>query len=56
MSETSVDRCYKILHKAGERYKIHDPGTWPRQSKMAFEGKWQELKNWQESLNKGKER
>ena len=56
LSETSVDRCYKILHKAGERYKIHDPGTWPRQSKMAFEGKWQELKNWQESLNKGKER
>lgn len=56
LSETSVDRCNKILHKAGERYRIHDPGTWPRQSKMAYEGKWQALKDWQEKLDKGREK
>ena len=56
LGETSVDRCNKILDKAGERYRIHDPGTWPRQSKMAYEGKWQELKDWQDKLDKGKEK
>jgi predicted flap endonuclease-1-like 5' DNA nuclease len=56
LSETSVDRCKKILAKAGERYQIHDPGTWPRQSKLCHEGKWQELKDWQGILDGGKER
>ena len=56
LGETSVDRCNKILSKAGERFSIHNPGTWPRQSKLAYEGKWQELKEWQEKLDKGKER
>lgn len=56
LSETSVDRCNEILDKAGDRFRIHDPGTWPRQSKLAYEGKWQELKDWQEKLDKGKEK
>lgn len=56
LSETTVDRCNEILDKAGDRYRIHDPGTWPRQSKLAYEGKWEELKKWQDSLDKGKEK
>lgn len=56
LSETSVDRCNEILDKAGDRFRIHDPGTWPRQSKLAYEGKWEELKKWQDSLDKGKEK
>lgn len=56
LSETSVDRCKKILAKAGERYQIHDPGTWPRQAKLCYEGKWQELKDWQGILDGGRER
>ena len=56
LSEISVDGCNKILDKAGERYRIHDPGTWPRQAKLAYEGKWQELKTWQEKLDKDKEK
>lgn len=56
LSETSVDRCKEILMKAGERYQIHDPGTWPRQSKLAYEGKWQELKDWQDKLDGGREK
>lgn len=55
LGETSVDRLREILSKAGERYQIHDPGTWPRQSKMAYEGKWKELKDWQNLLDGGKE-
>ena len=56
LSETSVDRCREILNKAGERFQIHDPSTWPRQAKLCYEGKWQELKDWQEILDGGRER
>jgi predicted flap endonuclease-1-like 5' DNA nuclease len=55
LSETSVDRLREILNKAGERFQIHDPGTWPSQSKLAYEGKWKELKDWQDSLDGGRE-
>lgn len=55
LGETSVDRLREILSKAGERYNIHDPSTWPRQSKLAYEGKWQELKDWQNTLEGGRE-
>lgn len=55
LGETSVDRLREILSKAGERYHIHDPNTWPRQSKLAHEGKWQELKDWQTKLDGGRE-
>lgn len=56
LSETSVDRCKEILMKAGERYQIHDPGTWPRQARMAYENKWRQLKDWQETLDGGREK
>ncbi|RMA66122.1 hypothetical protein [Ulvibacter antarcticus] len=55
LSETSVARCQEILDTGGERYTVHNPGTWPRQAKMAYEGKWKELKDWQDILDKGKE-
>jgi predicted flap endonuclease-1-like 5' DNA nuclease len=55
LGETSVDRLREILSKAGERYNVHDPNTWPRQSKLAYEGKWQELKDWQNTLEGGRE-
>jgi predicted flap endonuclease-1-like 5' DNA nuclease len=55
LSETSVDRLREILSKAGERYHIHDPSTWPRQAKLAYEGKWQKLKDWQNNLEGGRE-
>lgn len=56
LSETSVDRCNKILDKAGDRYRIHNPGTWPKQAKLAYQGKWSKLKKWQDELDGGKEK
>jgi predicted flap endonuclease-1-like 5' DNA nuclease len=56
LSETSVDRCNKILDKAGDRYRIHNPETWPRQAKLAYLGNWVKLKKWQEELDGGKEK
>jgi large subunit ribosomal protein L27 len=55
LAETSVDRLKEILDAAGPRYQIHDPSTWPAQAKMAAEGKFDDLKEYQEVLNGGKE-
>jgi predicted flap endonuclease-1-like 5' DNA nuclease len=54
LSETSVEKSQAILNAAGERYKIHNPSTWAKQAEMAYHGKWQELKNWQDQLDGGK--
>ena len=43
-----------ILDKAGARYKLAKPGTWPEQAKLANAGKWAELKALQDSLSGGK--
>lgn len=55
LSETSIEKAKEILKAAGDRYAIHNPGTWPRQAKMMQEGKWAELKAWQDTLDGGKE-
>ncbi len=54
LSETSVERCQEILNEAGNSYKAHDPTTWPLQSEMAYSGKWEELKKWQDDMLGGK--
>jgi len=54
LSETSVASCQEILNKGGERYKVHDPASWPMQAKMCYEGKWKELFKWQDEHYHGK--
>ncbi len=54
LAETPVDRLKEILDEAGSRYRMHDPTTWPEQSKMAADGAWDELKKWQDELDGGK--
>ncbi len=55
LGATDVDRIKEILAEAGNRYASHNPGTWPRQAQMAADGKWDELKVWQDELDGGKE-
>lgn len=55
LSETPVDRLKEILDAAGPRYQIHDPSTWPAQAKFAAEGKWDELKEYQDMLMGGRD-
>lgn len=55
LGETKVEHCQKILDDAGDRYTVHNPGTWPRQAKLAADGEWQKLLDWQEKLDGGKE-
>ncbi len=54
LSETAVARCQEILNGGGDRYKVHDPSSWPMQGKMCYEGKWTELAKWQDEHDHGK--
>ena len=54
LAETSAEKLKEILDAAGSRFQMHDPTTWPAQSALPRDGKWDELKKWQDELNKGK--
>ncbi len=54
LAQTKVEVIQMILDKAGPRYRMHNPGTWPEQARMAAEGKWDELEKWQDELKGGR--
>ena len=54
LAATSADQIKAILNAGGDRFKMHDPATWPRQAGLAAEGKMDELKKWQDELSGGK--
>lgn len=55
LSETKAEKVSEILVEAGgNAYNRFDPTTWPKQAKLAAEGKWDELKKWQDELDGGK--
>lgn len=54
LASTPVVNLKGILDAAGSRFQMHDPTTWPEQSALARDGKWDELKKWQDELNKGR--
>lgn len=54
LSNCSVAKCQTILEDAGEAYRIHNPGTWPKQARMAYEGEWEKLLKWQDELDGGR--
>lgn len=54
LSECTVDKCLTVLSSGGNRFKIYNPGTWPEQAKMGYEGNWKQLLKWQDELVGGK--
>ena len=54
LAETEVAVIQEILNNAGKRYKMHNPATWPAQSEMAADGRWDDLKKWQDELDGGR--
>jgi predicted flap endonuclease-1-like 5' DNA nuclease len=54
LSTATFEECKKVLNDGGDRFKMHNPATWPDQAKLAAEGKFAELKNWQDELDGGK--
>ena len=55
LAETDPGRLREILVAADDRHRIHNPTTWPRQSRLAALGEFEALKAWQDSLDAGKE-
>lgn len=55
LADTAVGTLQEMLDAAGPAYRTADPGTWPKQAKLAAEGKWDELKEYQDFLAGGKD-
>jgi predicted flap endonuclease-1-like 5' DNA nuclease len=44
----------EALQKADPNYRMQDPATWPQQAKLANEGKWSDLIEFQKTLDAGR--
>lgn len=53
LANSSTKRLQKILDDAGPAYTVHNPSTWSSQARLADEGSWEELENWQKYLKGG---
>ena len=53
LGATKVGVLRNILAEAGNRFKMHNPGTWAKQAKLAAKGNWDKLKTLQDELNGG---
>ncbi len=54
LAGTDKERVKEILAEAGSKFASHDPTTWGDQAQLAAEGKWDQLKKWQDILDGGK--
>ncbi len=54
LADLNVARCREILMTGGDRYRLHDPASWPMQARMCAEGKWKDLARWQDDHKHGK--
>lgn len=54
LSKTTINSLKEILEAAGNKYSMHNPGTWPKQAKLAAEGKFEDLELLKKHLKGGK--
>ena len=54
LAHISVSKCQEVLESGGDRYRVHDPSSWPMQAMMCHEGKWKDLYRWQQEHKHGK--
>ena len=54
LSKATAKKLKSILDAAGSKFAMHDSATWPKQSKLAAAGKWEELQKLQDQLKGGK--
>ncbi len=54
LAAADPEKIREILAEAGGNFASHDPQTWPKQAEMARDGKWEELKAWQDELDGGR--
>jgi len=55
LAAASEIRLQGILDNAKGDFKLAQPGTWPRQAELALQGKWDELKEYQDFLQGGRD-
>ncbi len=55
LAKADPEKIKEILTEASSRMAHLDPATWPKQAKMAADGKWDELKEWQDNAKGGVE-
>ena len=55
LADSTPEALREILDASGSQFASHDPATWPQQAKLAADGKWDELKAWQDELDGGRE-
>ncbi|MGN7884234.1 helix-hairpin-helix domain-containing protein [Dyadobacter sp. 22481] len=54
LAAANLSKLLNLLNRAGEGYQMHDPTSWPLQSRLARDGKWEELKKLQAQLIAGR--
>jgi len=54
LAKAKISVLKEILAAAGPRFKMHNPGTWSEQAKLAAKGDWDKLANLHEELKGGK--
>ena len=55
LAKSKAEKIKEILAEASSRMAHLDPTSWPKQAKMAADGKWEELKEWQDKVKAGVE-
>ncbi len=53
LSKSTIKKLKAILETGGRTYSMHDPGSWPKQAKLASNAQWKELEIWQKQLKGG---
>ncbi len=54
LSKATIAGLKAILAAGGNKYNIHNPGSWPKQAKLAAEGKFEDLELLKKHLQGGK--
>jgi predicted flap endonuclease-1-like 5' DNA nuclease len=55
LSGAKEEELRKILTDYNPNYRIHNPGSWPQQAKLASQDKWDELIEYQKFLDGGRD-
>ncbi len=55
LADASPEKIKEFLTEAGPRFQMANPGSWPKQARMAADGEWEALKKWQDEHDHGRE-
>lgn len=55
LANTPLESLQKMLDDAGPNYRVIDPSTWSQQATLANDGKWDELRAYQDYLVGGRD-